>query len=92
MKIALNLKALEAQPRKFVSLLSEDDPGPTEFTGEARRQELFLLRQFIRECLIEPRCCLIYRRWVYKTKEHIMGSNAQNKDDWFSLNRLTPNS
>ena len=34
MKIALNLKALKAQPRKFVSFLHEEDQGPTEFSGK----------------------------------------------------------
>ena len=37
MKITLNLKALEAQPRKFVSFLHEADQGPTEFSGKARQ-------------------------------------------------------
>ena len=40
MKIAINLEALKDQPRKFVSLLSEEFDGPTEFTAAARQKEL----------------------------------------------------
>ena len=69
MKIALNLKALEAQPRKFVSLLRDEDQGPTEFSGKARQEELHMLKQFVNDCLLKPSICLIYRRWAYHTKQ-----------------------
>ena len=60
MKIALNLKALEAQPRKFVSFLREKDQGPTDFSGKARQEELHMLH---------PSICLIYRHWAYHIKQ-----------------------
>lgn len=69
MKIALNLKALEAQPRKFVSFFREKDQGPTDFSGKARQEELHMLQQFVSECLLKPSICLIYRHWAYHTKQ-----------------------
>lgn len=69
MKIALNLKALEEQPRKFVSLLSDEYQGPTEFSGKARQEELHMLQQFVNDCLLKPSICLIYRHWAYHTKQ-----------------------
>jgi len=69
MKIVLNLKALEAQPRKFVSFLHDEDQGPTDFSGRARQKELHMLQQFVGECLLKPLICLIYRRWAYHTKQ-----------------------
>tara|TARA_B110000003_G_C16153667_1_gene340718 strand:- start:34 stop:327 length:294 start_codon:yes stop_codon:yes gene_type:complete len=69
MKIALNLKALEAQPRKFVSFLREKDQGPTDFSGKARQEELHMLQQFVNDCLLKPSICLIYRRWAYHIKQ-----------------------
>ncbi|CAA6677375.1 MULTISPECIES: DEAD/DEAH box helicase [unclassified Lentimonas] len=69
MKIALYLKALETQPRKFVSFLHEEDQGPTEFSGKARQEEMLMLRQFVTECLLKPFIFLIYRRWAYHTQQ-----------------------
>lgn len=91
MKIALNFKALENQPRKFVSLLKEENQGPTEFTGKARQEELSMLQQFVNDCFIKPPSFLIYRRWTYQTKQDtqfVLRPHPNSLDGSFEHSRL----
>lgn len=91
MKITLNLKALEDQPRKYVSFLKEEDQGPTEFSGKARQEEFNMLQQFVNQCLIQPPSCLIHRRWAYHTKQEsqfVIRPHPDALSDFFEKSRL----
>lgn len=91
MKIALKLKALEDQPRKFVSLLSDQNNGATEFSGKARKEELLKLQEFVQECFIKPPSFLIHRRWSYQTKQetqYILRPHPNLLDEPFENSRL----
>lgn len=91
MKIALNLKALESQPRKYVSLVRKNYQFSTEYSAISKQEELYLLRQFISECLIAPRHFLIYRRWTYHTKQDsqfVVRPHPNSLTDFFEESRL----
>jgi hypothetical protein len=91
MKIALNLKALEEQPWKFAPLLREIDEGPTEFSARGKREEFSILKQFVQQCLLQQRNCLIYRRWAYdtqQTSQFVLRPHPNNLSDQFEKSRL----
>ena len=70
MNISLDLRALEETPKRFFQYVRDEGTHPeSEFSGRTKGYEQSRLRDFIQQCLLIPKRCLICRRWAYQTQQ-----------------------
>jgi hypothetical protein len=70
MNIAIELRAVEATPKRFFQYLRDESAHPSgEFSGKSKEVEQSRLGSFLAECLVFPKACLIHRRWAYNTQQ-----------------------